>query len=381
MLLFKTNRTILSLSSNYSLKTITSRNMSIPTKISKPTAYIGTHDGTFHCDDVTACFMLKKLDRFKNHDIVRTRNPELLSQAEIIVDVGAVFDAEKLRLDHHQRSFTETMRDFHPTIKTTNSYKPVRLSSSGLVYAIFGKDFIAKLLLLDSTYDNLKEEDKKMVDAVFDKAYIEFFEEIDAIDNGVEVAVGDNIVYNYHISSGISNRVARLNPLNKDSSPEERLALFKRAMELVENEIVEGIQFLGKLWWPQRQRYSELLLKREQFDPSGQVLKLELDDLLGWRSHILDLEKELSIEGTLKYIVYCDDSEASPWRVLCVPVGLKSFVNRLSLKEEWRGKRDEELQKVSGVPDAVFVHMNGFTGGAKTLDGVMSLIRKSLDLE
>lgn len=349
------------------------------TLVSSP--YIGTHDGTFHCDDVTACFMLKTLDRFKNHEIVRTRSSEILSKADIVVDVGGEFDVDKLRLDHHQRSFTKTMLDFHPNLKTTNPNKPARLSSSGLVYAFFGKDLIAKLLDLGSTYDNLKNEEKRMVDAIFDKAYIEFFEEIDAIDNGVEVASGDNLVYNYHISSGISSRVGRLNPLDKNATTENRLTMFKKAMNLVESEIVEGIKFLGQTWWPQRQKFRELILKREKFDPSGQILHLSPDDLVGWKSSIFELEEELNITGQIKYVVYCDGSEESPWRAVCVSISPKSFICRAPLKEEWRGKRGDELRKVSGISDAVFVHMNGFTGGAKSLEGIMSMVRKTLNQE
>ena len=32
---------------------------------------IGTHNGTFHCDEVLACFMLKQLPEYKNAEIVR----------------------------------------------------------------------------------------------------------------------------------------------------------------------------------------------------------------------------------------------------------------------------------------------------------------------
>jgi uncharacterized UPF0160 family protein len=37
---------------------------------------------------------------------------------------------------------------------------------------------------------------------------------------------------------------------------------------------------------------------------------------------------------------------------------------RVGLLEKWRGLRDNELAEVSGVENAVFVHMNGFIGGA-----------------
>lgn len=35
---------------------------------------IGTHNGVFHCDEVLACYMLKKLPLYKDADIVRTRD-------------------------------------------------------------------------------------------------------------------------------------------------------------------------------------------------------------------------------------------------------------------------------------------------------------------
>lgn len=32
---------------------------------------IGTHNGKFHCDEVFACFMLKRLNQFRDYEIVR----------------------------------------------------------------------------------------------------------------------------------------------------------------------------------------------------------------------------------------------------------------------------------------------------------------------
>lgn len=64
---------------------------------------IGTHNGTFHCDEALACFMLKQLPEYRLADIVRTRNPEELAKCDIVVDVGGVYDADKHRYDHHQR--------------------------------------------------------------------------------------------------------------------------------------------------------------------------------------------------------------------------------------------------------------------------------------
>lgn len=72
-------------------------------KRAKMTKVIGTHDGTFHCDEVLACSLLKMLPDYKDADIMRTRNPEKLATCDVVVDVGGVYDPTKHRYDHHQR--------------------------------------------------------------------------------------------------------------------------------------------------------------------------------------------------------------------------------------------------------------------------------------
>ena len=64
---------------------------------------IGTHNGTFHCDEVLACFMLKQLPEYGHADIIRTRDPKVLAKCDIVVDVGGEYNPEKHYYDHHQR--------------------------------------------------------------------------------------------------------------------------------------------------------------------------------------------------------------------------------------------------------------------------------------
>ena len=51
---------------------------------------------------------------------------------------------------------------------------------------------------------------------------------------------------------------------------------------------------------------------------------------------------------------------------------------RLNLLESWKGLRDDELSKVSGIEGCIFVHSNMFIGGNKTREGAMEMARKSL---
>lgn len=36
-------------------------------------------------------------------EVVRTRDPELLAECDVVVDVGGEYDPERHRYDHHQR--------------------------------------------------------------------------------------------------------------------------------------------------------------------------------------------------------------------------------------------------------------------------------------
>merc|ERR1712196_8514 len=163
---------------------------------------IGTHDGAFHCDEVLACTMSRLTDEFANAAIVRTRKPDVLQQCNIVVDVGAVYDEEKLRFDHHQPEFQGTM-----TTKTGKVYK-TRLSSAGLVYKHYGDAVLKKLL------PELSDSD---INTVHDAVYKGFIEHIDGIDNGVaEYAAPEGssitLVRNYQVSTSLSSRVGALHP-------------------------------------------------------------------------------------------------------------------------------------------------------------------------
>ncbi|KAL7061218.1 hypothetical protein AAHC03_010036 [Spirometra sp. Aus1] len=136
---------------------------------------IGTHDGTFHCDEVLAIAMLKQLPEYKNADIIRTREMAKLGTCDIVVDVGGLFDASSHRYDHGQPSFNLTIKDFHPHLEPV-----VKLSSAGLIYAHFGKRIISEIagrLYSDADLETL-----------FNQVYKSFISEVDAIDNGVPIS-------------------------------------------------------------------------------------------------------------------------------------------------------------------------------------------------
>jgi uncharacterized UPF0160 family protein len=66
------------------------------------------------------------------------------------------------------------------------------------------------------------------------------------------------------------------------------------------------------------------------------------------------------------------------WRVQAVTVEGKTYENRLSLPESWRGLRDGALVAACGVQGARFVHAAGFIGGNDTYEGALEMARAAL---
>eukprot|EP00091_Calanus_sinicus_P023723 TRINITY_DN8177_c0_g1_i1.p1 TRINITY_DN8177_c0_g1~~TRINITY_DN8177_c0_g1_i1.p1 ORF type:complete len:394 (-),score=111.95 TRINITY_DN8177_c0_g1_i1:137-1186(-) len=298
---------------------------------------IGTHNGSFHCDETLACSLLKLLPRYSEAEIVRTRDLAVLDTCTLVVDVGGVFDKEKNRFDHHQKTFSHTMNSLDPKNKWVT-----KLSSAGLVYCYFGKEIIAHLL-------GAKVEDK-LVEKVFDKVYENFVEEIDAIDNGISTHDGEG---RYGISTNLSSRVSHLGPNWNDANQDFDVGFYK-AMELTRTEFMDRVNYYGKVWWAARDIVNKSIQDRFKVHKSGKVLEFEQGGV-PWKEHLFELEKENDLSGgdSVLYVIYTDQN--GMWRIQCVPLRPKSFENRLSLPEAWRGVRDQDLEKASGIEGATFV--------------------------
>ena len=63
---------------------------------------IGTHDGSFHCDEALGCWMLKRTERFAKAEITRTRDPKILDKMDVLVDVGNIYDPGMTALGCHR---------------------------------------------------------------------------------------------------------------------------------------------------------------------------------------------------------------------------------------------------------------------------------------
>ncbi len=328
--------------------------------IADPNACIGTHDGSFHCDEALAISMLKLLPRYSQATVVRSRNNDLLTQCGIVVDVGAIYDATTNRYDHHQREFTGVLEGYN-----------TKLSSAGLVYKHFGHDIIREVL--KSTINPSLSTNDEFVEIVFHKLYVNFMEHIDAIDNGISIA--DGAPLKYHISTTLSGRVGNLNPAwNVEQSKDIYNAQFIKAMCLTGSEFVGAVEGLANNWWPARSIVIDAMKARKQIHPSGKILVFEM--ACPWKDHLFELDDEGSPP---LYVLYADSGGS--WRIQAVPMDPNSFTSRKKLPTEWCGLRDDVLSAKTGVPGGIFIHTGGFIGGHKDKAGALEMAIKALDLE
>jgi uncharacterized UPF0160 family protein len=98
-----------------------------------------------------------------------------------------------------------------------------------------------------------------------------------------------------------------------------------------------------------------------------------------WADHLYNLEKENAANQVL-YVLFPESQEPdTKWRIRSVSKENGGFENRKDLPNPWKGVRDEELDKVSGIPGGVFVHAAGFIGGNKTFGGALAMAQKAVD--
>jgi len=293
--------------------------------------------------------------------VVRTRDPNILDTCDIVVDVGAVYDESKQRFDHHQRGFDEAFGHGFTT----------KLSSAGLVYKHFGREVISNQL-------QLTPDDPK-VECLWLKLYREFIEALDGIDNGVSQYSSD-LQPKYRNRTDLSSRVSWLNPAwNEPFDSQTVDARFSKASQLAGEEFLGRLNYYCRSWLPARDIVLDALSRRTTVDPSGRIILF--GQYAPWKEHLFELEQELAVPAHVQpfYVIYPDETGGN-WRIQAVSVSPESFESRKALPETWRGVRDDDLSRVTGIEGCIFVHASGFIGGNKTKDGALEMAKRAVKL-
>jgi uncharacterized UPF0160 family protein len=320
---------------------------------------IGTHDGTFHADEVLAIAMLTQLAAHEDCAIVRTRCPEQLARCELRVDVGGQDDPSTGDFDHHQRGFARVMAKYERSTK---------LSSAGLVYAALGPEIVRAFLLGQGDPPS-----SAALAALCRYVYTDFVEAVDGDDNGVEPFEGSR---RYVVSTDLPSRIQGLNGAwNGDRSPEAQNAAFATAVELARREFGDFVTRAFAVWWPARAEISEALNAAPRYHCDGRIAVL--GRYCPYETHLYELEQEASVAGRTWMILY-EDVSSSTWRIKAVATEAGGFQPRRELPLAWAGLKGHELEEACGVAGAVFVHAGRFIGAGATKAAALAMAQKAL---
>ena len=227
------------------------------------------------------------------------------------------------------------------------------------------------------------------------KLYADFIEALDAHDNGISsydpAEISSAGLQKRFADGGVSlgSLVGDLNPNWNDPAPADPAAAqvledakFAEASELMGTTFMRKLAYYASAWLPARDLVVEAYKARVM---DGQVMVFKGG--LPWKDHLYGLEAEEEQKGgsasakKAVYVLYPESSAPdAKWRIQAVPVSKDSFESRKPLPEAWRGMRDQELDKVSGVEGGVFVHASGFIGGNKTKEGAMKMAELALGM-
>lgn len=282
---------------------------------------IGTHDGTFHADEVTACALLLLFDLVDEDKIIRTRDYHQLATCEYVCDVGGEYDPSKKLFDHHQADYTGP------------------LSSAGM---------ILKYLL----------DIKKITPVEYDFFNQSLILGVDAHDNGADLQLPGVCTY--------SLVVANFTPIVYDASKETLDQAFHKALEF-------AFGHLKRLW----KRYHFVMSCKQIVSDSMANEKnvLIFDRGIPW------IDSFFSLDGEHHPALFVIMPSGSHWKLRGIPPNTHERMKvRMPLPLAWAGLSDDELKTVTGIEGAIFCHKGRFISVWETKEDALKALELTLNL-
>lgn len=281
---------------------------------------VGTHDGSFHADEVTACALLLIFDLVDRSKIVRTRDLAKLQTCEYVCDVGGVYDPKTKRFDHHQVAYQGL------------------LSSAGMVW----RYMLERGIVDESVYN------------FFNRSLIIG---VDMHDTG-RVPQMEGICTFSHI---ISNFV----PVQYNATKEEQDAGFFAALDFAYDHLkrlLERLRYIQSC----KEKVAKAMAKNEKY--------LYFDEALPW------LESFFELGGEFHPAVFVVMPTGEHWKVRGIPPNAQERMQvRVPLPEEWAGLLEDDLKRVSGIPGAIFCHKARFMSVWETKEDALKALEIALE--
>lgn len=279
-----------------------------------------THSGKFHADDVLSWSFIQYFCP-NTYTLVRTRDEHIFAKADIIFDVGGIFEPKNCKFDHHQHEYTG------------------RYSSAGMLLEwLCSTQFISIDL-----YQFLKDE---LVDYV------------DDVDNG-----------RIKPKQGIPDFTTMVDCYNHGCSTlEEYDAAFIKASNMSQ-DIIHGLCIKHKIF------QENILIVKTEMDAAIEQKRnfLFFSNYVSWKEAYFSIASEHPTE----FVIH--PSLQGNWTTVAIPPNLNSFDQKTSLPEHWAGYMNEKLVAITGKSSAIFCHKNRFICAFSNLEEMLeSLIQENL---
>lgn len=261
----------------------------------------GTHDGTFHADEVCACALLEVFGLIDHEKIIRSRNLNVLACCEYVCDVGGIYDPDKKRFDHHQVDYKGP------------------LSSAGMVLEYLRQQGILKQKEFDFINNSLVRG-------------------VDAHDNGKDPQIAGYCTFSQVISN--------FTPIHYDVDPSIQDAAFIEAETFAAGHI------------------SRLLLRFQYNQSCREVVAQAMNDFrdclvfdksIPWMDTFFELDGE---RHPARFVIM---PSGKSWKLRGIPPNSDEKMKvRQPLPEEWAGLLENELREITGIEGAIFCHKGRF---------------------
>ncbi|PTE20636.1 metal-dependent hydrolase [Cereibacter changlensis JA139] len=291
-------------------------------------AYLVTHSGGFHADELFSSVILTRL--FPEARLVRSRAPEWITPGpdRIIYDVGGSYDAEAGIFDHHQRG-APLREDGQP------------YSSFGLVWKQYGRAYLASF--------DLPEADIEAIHASFDAGFVL---PIDLADNGASSLTGPLA------GMALPTLLETLKPVFDNTDPEAETRSFEAALAIARSFAEARIAMSAA-----KLRAESVV--QQAIAEAGESRILELPMGMPFRPAV--------VKAGADHLLFVVHPRQQDWCLTGIRRNADGFELRADLPAAWAGLTDAALEAASGVSGASFCHNGRFIAAARSREAALAM--------
>lgn len=287
---------------------------------------IVTHNDRFHADDVCAMATLRILLGDTITEVLRTRDQDTIKNADIVFDVGHIYDPDTNRFDHHQSEGAGKRENGIP------------YASFGLVWKKYGKEICNSQEVADLI-------EKKLVQV------------IDAHDNGFIIS---DYKYPNIREYTISTICGIFGATWKEEDNYDKA--FFEVVELVEKILRREIKIA-------QDKIEAIPFVERAYQDAEDKRIIILDGYYPWND-VLNKYKDV-------LFVVSPSKDGKQWRAESVQE--EGFINRKGFPPAWAGLRGADLEKVTGIPGSLFCHRAVFLAVGNTKEVAIKLAKIALE--